>query len=147
MTSRVRRRRPRVPPRKGRQPLPQFGAGGDAVDWANFALGMLGITPVKKQRGGRLTDLGLTDIYAAMRGAKNSYRQRSGNLMKELMMASQPRNKPKPRTRSPNPRPKFTKQAAKAVAKRVAKKAAKQAATGALTAGASWATQKALDRI
>ena len=27
MTTRVRRRRPRVPPRKGRQPLPQFGAG------------------------------------------------------------------------------------------------------------------------
>ena len=27
MMTRVRRRRPRVPPRKGRQPLPQFGAG------------------------------------------------------------------------------------------------------------------------
>ena len=27
MTTRVRRRRPRVPPRKGRQPLPQFGTG------------------------------------------------------------------------------------------------------------------------
>ena len=38
---------------------------------------------------------------------------------------------------------KITKQAAKAVAKRVAKKAA----TGAVTAGASWATQKVLDRI
>ena len=34
-----------------------------------------------------------------------------------------------------------------AVAKRVAKKAAKKAAAGAVTAGASWATQKALDQI
>ena len=42
---------------------------------------------------------------------------------------------------------KVTKQAAKAVAKRVAKKAAKKAAAGAVTAGASWATQKALDQI
>ena len=42
---------------------------------------------------------------------------------------------------------KVTKQAAKAVTKRVAKKAAKKAAAGAVTAGASWATQKALDQI
>ena len=42
---------------------------------------------------------------------------------------------------------KVPKQAAKAVAKRVAKKAAKKAAAGAVTAGASCATQKALDRI
>ena len=42
---------------------------------------------------------------------------------------------------------KVTKQAATAVAKRVAKKAAKKAAAGAVTAGASWATQKALDQI
>ena len=30
--TRVRRRRPRVPPRKGRQPLPQFGAGSPVGD-------------------------------------------------------------------------------------------------------------------
>ena len=42
---------------------------------------------------------------------------------------------------------KVTKQAAKTVTKRVAKKAAKKTASGVLTAGASWATQKALARL
>ena len=56
MTTRVQRRRPRVPPRKGRQPLPQFEAG---FAWAddmklralNSFLKLLG----EKQIGGRLT--------------------------------------------------------------------------------------------
>ena len=64
MTTRVRQRRPRVLPSKGRQPLPQFGAG------SNVTLG---------------------DVIAAMFGVKNPSRQRGGNLMKELMMASQPK--------------------------------------------------------
>ena len=60
MTTRVRRRRPRVPPRKGRQPLPQFGAGGDAIDWTNFFLGSIGVPKAfqlkrPKHKGGRLT--------------------------------------------------------------------------------------------
>ena len=85
MTTRVRRHRPRVPPRKGRQPLPQFGAGGDAVDWANIFFGMLGVTPMKKQRGGDLLKVLIDGIFPP------SKKRRGGNLMKELMIASQPK--------------------------------------------------------
>ena len=85
MTTRVRRRQPRVPPRKVRQPLPQFGAGGDAADWANTFLGMLGVTPMKKQRGGDLLKVMIDGMFPPPK------KQRGGNLMKELMMASQPR--------------------------------------------------------
>ena len=99
--------------------------------------------------------LGL-DLYAAMVGVKNPDGERGGNLaMRKLMMASQPkifRGQRGAGLFSIFTRPlarlfckKVTKQAAKAVAKRVAKKVTKEAATGAVTAGASWATQKALD--
>ena len=143
MTTRVRRRRPRVPPRKRRQPLPQFGAGKITVDNVKFS-----------------------DVLAAMFGVPNPERQRGGRLtpqqMRTLMRATDPRRLgifPKRGQRGAGlfsfiTRPlarlfgkKVTKQAAKAVAKRVAKKAAKKAAAGAVTAGASWATQKALDQI
>ena len=89
MTTRVRRRRPRVPPRKRSQPLPQFGAGADPIDLANFTLGMLGITPMKKQRGGRLRDFGLGALHKAMMGGRLTREQAS--MMKELMMATDPR--------------------------------------------------------
>ena len=56
MTTRVRRRRPRVPPRKGRQPLPQFGAGSAwAEDVQLRALNSLLKLTGEKQIGGRLT--------------------------------------------------------------------------------------------
>ena len=97
-----------MPPRKGRQPLLHFGA---------------------EVRGSGLTHLdklGL-DLYAAMMGVKNPYRQRGGNLMKELMMASQPKTARRQRGAgllSIFTRPllrlfgkKVTKQAAKAVAR------------------------------
>ena len=85
MTRRVRRRRPRVPPRKGRQPLPQFGAGADPIDLANFTLGMLGITPMKKQRGGAMPAW-FDEIDRAIRSWHNpnwkdpSKKQRGGRL-------------------------------------------------------------------
>ena len=64
MTTRVRRRRPRVPPRKGFQPLPQFGAGGiDAIDWENLFLTSVPFMPTikrPKQKGGRLDELDKT---------------------------------------------------------------------------------------
>ena len=149
------------------QELPQFGAGGD-----NVTLG---------------------DVVAAMFGVKNAARQRGGNFMREMMLASQPKtirrqrggavampawldqldrairgyHIPSSHVKGSHTKrqrgagvfsflisplfrffgKKVTKQAAKTVAKRVAKKAAKKAAKGALTASASWATQKALDRI
>ena len=65
MTTRVRRRRPRVPPRKGHQPLPQFGAGSPVGDELrlrslNSLLRLMG----EKQIGGRLTP---RQMKAAMR--------------------------------------------------------------------------------
>ena len=145
MTTRVRRRRPRVPPRKGRQPLPQFGAGGDAIDWSNLFLGMMGVPPVyhiekPKQKGGRLMPRQMRTLMRATDprrlGIFPKREQRGAGLLSFI-------TRPLARLLGK----KVTKQAAKAVAKRVAKKAAKEAAAGAVTAGASWATQKALDRI
>ena len=145
MTTRVRRRRPRVPPRKGRQPLPQFGAGGDAIDWSNLFLGMMGVPPAyhikkPKQKGGRLTPQQIRTLMRATDprrlGIFPKRGQRGAGLFSFII---------RPLARLFGK--KVTKQAAKAVAKRVAKKAAKKAAAGAVTAGASWATQKALDQI
>ena len=167
MTTRVRRRRPMVPPRKGRQPLPQFGVGvrdrdiwhvlsdimfprpkkrktkqigavGDAIDWSNMFLGMIGVPPAyhikkPKQKGGRFH---LPRLPSLSELEKQWKKQRGGNLvMRKLMMASQPKifrrqcgaglfsifTQPLARLFGK----KVTKQAAKAVAKRVAKKAAK----------------------
>ena len=175
-STRVRRRRPRVPPRKGLQPLPQFGAGGDAIDWSNLFLGMMGVPPVyhikkPKQKGGRLTPRQMRTLMRATDprclGIFPKRGQRGGAMSAWLDEIDRSiRSWHNPNWKDPLKkqrgaglfsfitRPlarlfgkKVTKQAAKAVAKRVTKKAAKKAAAGVVTAGASWATRKALDQI
>ena len=149
--------------------------GPDAVDWANLFLSSVPFLPTikrPKQKGGRNilygNNLGkqLTPawIERAIRSAGRSKKRKGGRLtprqMKTLRRATDPRRLGIfPQQRGAGllsfiTRPlarlfgkKVSKQAAKAVAKRVAKKAAKKAAAGAVTAGASWATQKALDQI
>ena len=66
MTTRVRRRRPRVPPRKGRQPLPQFGAGfAWSEDMKLSALNSFLKLSGEKQIGGRLTSRQMKTLMRA----------------------------------------------------------------------------------
>ena len=125
MGTRVRHRCPTVPPKKQRQPLLQFGVGGQYLLDVPQILEM-----AMKQRGaGRQEWL---DLYATAMGAQHPTGiQRGAGILSFLL---------RPLARL------FNKKAAKAVAqrvakkvtkkavKRVAKKAAKKAAMGTATA-------------
>ena len=126
MTTRVRRRRPRVPPRKGRQPLPQFGAGRLTPRQMRTLMmardpRRLGIFPKRGQRG-----TGIFSMVSKVAGRMAA--KAAGRVAK-----------------------KAAKQAAKKLAaqmtKQVAKKVAKKTAMGAVAGGAGWATTKFFDKF
>ena len=149
MTSRVRRRRPQVPPRKGRQPLPQFGAGSAFVDdmklrSLNSLLRLMG----EKQIGGRLTTRQMKTLMRATDpsrlGIFPKRGQRGAGIFSRLAAKVAGRMAAK-----------VAKTAAKKMAKKVnakmtkqlVKKVAKKAAMGAVAGAASWGATKALDKL
>ena len=85
MTTRVRRRQPRVPPLKGRQPLPQFGAGVPDRDiWHVLSDIMFPRTKKPKQKGGRIVEGTMSgpfgDLIMTTFGVKNPARQGGDRL-------------------------------------------------------------------
>ena len=125
MTTRVRRRRPRVPSRKGRQPLPQFGAGRLTPHQMKTLMratdpSRLGIFPKRGQRG--------SGIFSVVAKAPGRAAARAGS---------------KVATRAAK---KLATQMTKAATKQLAKKVAKKAAMGAVAGGAGWASTKFLDK-
>ena len=153
MTTRVLRRRPRVPPRKGRQPLPQFGAGSAWVDdmklrSLNSLLRLMG----EKQIGGRLTTRQMKAVMRATDprrlGIFPQKRQRGSGLFSRIASKVAGRMAAKA---AGNMAKTMAKRAAKKMAakmtKQVAKKVAKKAAMGAVAGAAGWGATKALDKI
>ena len=125
MTTRVRRRRPHVPPRKGRQPLPQFGAGRLTPRQMKTLMmaadqRRLGIFPKRGQRG-----TGIFSVVSKVAGRMAA--KAAGRVAKRA---------------AKKPAAKMTKAAAKQVAKKVSKKAA----MGAVTGGTGLATTKFFDK-
>ena len=147
MTTRVRRRRPRVPPRKGRQPLLQFGAGSAFVDdmklcSLNSLLRLMG----EKQFGGRLTPRQMKTLMRARDPRRLGIfpQQRGSGIFSRLAgrVAAKAAGKVAKT---------MAKRAAKKVAAKMttqlAKKVAKKAAMGAVAGAAGWGTTKALDKL
>ena len=151
MTTRVRRRRPRVPPRKGRQPLPQFGAGSPVGDELrlrslNSLLRLMG----EKQIGGRLTPRQMSTLMRATDpkrlGIFPKRGQRGAGILSVVAKAAgraAARASSKVATRAAK---KLAAKLTKAATKQLAKKVAKKAATGAVAGGAGWATTKFFDK-
>ena len=149
--TRVRRRRPRVPPRKGRQPLPQFGAGSPVGDELrlhslNSLLRLMG----EKQIGGRLTPRRMKAVMRATDPRRLGIfpQQRGRGLWSTL--ASKIAAKAAGRMAKTAAKKMATKMAAKmtkAAAKQVAKKVAKKAAMGAVAGAAGWGATKALNKL
>ena len=122
MTTHVRRLRPRMPPRKGRQPLPQFGAGR--------------LTPRQMKALMRARDPRRLGIFPQHRGAgifsvvaKAAGRVAARAAGKVAKKAAK----------------KLASKMTKAEAKQVAKKVAKKAVMGAVAAGAGYGTTKFFD--
>ena len=149
MTTRVRRRRPRVPPRKGRQPLPQFGAGSAFVDdmklrSLNSLLRLMG----EKQIGGRLTPRQIKTLMRTTDPARLGIFPKRGQPGAGIFsrLASKIAAKAAGKVAKT-----VAKRAAKKVAakmtKQLAKKVAKKAAMGAVAGAAGWGATKALDKI
>ena len=151
MTTRVRRRRPRVPPRKGRQPLPQFGAGSAFEDdmklrALNSVLRLMG----QKQVGGRLTPRRMKAVMRATDPRRLGIfpQQRGRGLWSTLAsklagkMAAKAAGK-----MAKTAAKRMAKQMAAKMTKQVAKKVAKKAAMGAVAGAAGWGATKALNKI
>ena len=121
----ARRRQPRVPPRKGRRPLPQFGAGRLTPRQMKTLImatdpRRLGIFPKRGQRGAGIFSLpvkvaGCMAAKAASKVAKTAAKKLAAKMTK-------------------------------AATKQVAKKMDKKAAMGAEAGSAGWATTKFLDK-
>ena len=130
MTTRVRRRRPRVPPRKGRQPLPQFGAGRLTPRQMKTLMMVsdprhIGIFPKRGQRGA-----GIFSVFSKVAG-----RVAAKALGKVAKTAVKKAAK------------KMAAKMTKAAVKQVGKKVAKKAAMGAVAGGAGYATTKLFDKF
>ena len=147
MTTRVRRRRPRVPPRKGRQPLPQFGAGSPVGDKLrlrslNSLLRLMG----EKQIGGRLTPRRMKAVMRATDPRRLGIfpQQRGRGIFSRLAskMAAKAAGKMAKAAAK-----KMAKQMAAKMTKQMAKKVAKKAAMGAVAGAASWGATKALNKL
>ena len=149
--TRVRRRRPRVPPRKGRQPLPQFGAGSAFEDdmklrALNSVLRLMG----QKQVGGRLTPRRMKAVMRATDPRRLGIfpQQRGRGLWSTLAsklagkMAAKAAGK-----MAKTAAKRMAKQMAAKMTKQVAKKVAKKAAMGAVAGAAGWGATKALNKI
>ena len=146
MTTRVRRRRPRVPPRKGRQPLPQFGAGSTFVDdmklrSLNSLLRLMG----EKQIGGRLTPRQMKTLMRARDPRRLCIfsQQRGTGIFSRLASKVAGRMAAKEAKTAAK---KIAKKVAAKMTKQVAKKVAKKAAMGAVAGAAGWGATKALDK-
>ena len=152
MTTRVRRRRPRVPPRKGRQPLPQFGAGSA---WADDVQ-LRALNSLEKQIGGRLTPRQMKALMRATDprrlGIFPQKRQRGKGLFSQLAsklagrMAAKAAGKVA-KTVAKRAAKKMAAKMTKAAAKQVAKKVAKKAAMGAVAGAAGWGATKTLNKL
>ena len=153
MTTRVRRRRPRVPPRKGRQPLPQYGAGSPVGDELrqrslNSLLRLMG----EKQIGGRLTPRQMKAVMRATDprrlGIFPQKRQRGAGIWSTLAskIAAKAAGKMGKRATKKMAK-KMAAKMTKAAAKQVAKKVAKKAAMGAAAGAAGWGVTKALNKL
>ena len=151
MTTRVRRRRPRVPPRKGRQPLPQFGAGSAFEDdmklrSLNSLLRLMG----EKQIGGRLTPRRMKAVMRATDPRRLGIfpQQRGRGLWSTLAskLAGKMAAKAAGKMAKTAAKKMAQKMAAK-MTKQVAKKVAKKAAMGAVAGAAGWGATKALNKI
>ena len=147
MTTRVRRRRPRVPPRKGRQPLPQFGAGFAWADDVQLrALNSLLKLTGEKQIGGRLTPRRMKAVMRATDPRRLGIfpQQRGRGIWSTL--ASKIAAKAAGKMAKTAAKKMATKMAAK-MTKQVAKKVAKKAAMGAVAGAAGWGATKALNKL
>ena len=151
MTTRMRRRRPRVPPRKGRQPLPQFGAGSAFVDDMTLrSLNSLLRLMDEKQISGRLTS---RQMKAVMRATNPKClgifpQQRGRGLFSRVASKLAGRMSAKAAGKMAKTMAKRTaKKLAAKMTKQVAKKVAKKAAMGAVAGAAGWGATKALDKI
>ena len=153
MTTQVRRGRPRVPPRKGRQPLPQFGAGSPVGDELrlrslNSLLRLMG----EKQIGGRLTPRQMKAVMRATDPRRLSIfpqkRQRGAGIWSTLAskIAAKAAGKVA-KTVAKKMAKKMAAKMTKAAAKQVAKKVAKKAAMGAVAGAAGWGATKALNKL
>ena len=153
--TRVRRRRPRVPPRKGRQPLPQFGAGSAFEDdmklrALNSVLRLMG----EKQIGGRLTPRQMKAVMRATNPKRLGIfpQQRGRGLWSTVAsklagkMAAKAAGK-MAKTAAKRAAKQMAAKMTKQVAKQVAKKVAKKAAMGAVAGAAGWGATKALNKI
>ena len=149
--TRVRRRRPRVPPRKGRQPLPQFGAGSAFEDdmklrALNSVLRLMG----EKQIGGRLTPRQMKAVMRATNPKRLGIfpQQRGRGLWSTVAsklagkMAAKAAGK-----MAKTAAKKMAKKMAAKMTKQVAKKVAKKVAMGAVAGAAGWGATKALNKI
>ena len=151
MTTRVRRRRPRVPPRKGRQPLPQFGAGSPVGDELrlrslNSLLRLMG----EKQIGGRLTPRQMKAVMRATDPRRLGIfpQQRGRGIWSTLAskIAAKAAGK-MAKTAATKMAKKMAAKITKAAAKQVAKKVAKKAAMRAVAGAAGWGATKALNKL
>ena len=151
MTTRVRRRRPRVPPRKGRQPLPQFGAGFAWADDVQLrALNSLLKLTGEKQIGGRLTPRRMKAVMRATDPRRLGIfpQQRGRGLFSRLASKLAGRMAAKAAGKmAKTAAKKMAKKMAAKMTKQVAKKVAKKAAMGAVAGAAGWGATKALDKI
>ena len=152
MMTRVRRRRPRVPPRKGRQPLPQFGAGFAWADDVQLrALNSLLKLSGEKQIGGRLTPRQMKTLMRATDprrlGIFPKRAQRGAGLFSRLAskLAGRMAAKAAGKVAKAAAKRAAKKMAAK-MTKQVAKKVAKKAAMGAVAGAAGWGATKVLDK-
>ena len=152
MPTRVRRRRPRVPPRKGRKPLPQFGAGfAWADDMQLRAINEL-LRLTGAQKGGRLTPRQMRTLMMARDprrlGIFPKRGQRGEGIFSRIASKLAGRMAAKAAGRVAKT---MAKRAAKKMAakmtKQLAKKVAKKAAMGAVAGAAGWGATKALDKI
>ena len=157
MTTRVRRRRPRVPPRKGRQPLPQFGAGSHSAfedDMKLRALNSVLRLMGEKQVGGRLTPRRMKAVMRATDPRRLGIfpQQRGRGLWSTLAskvagkVAAKAAGK-MAKTAAKRAAKQMAAKMTKQVAKQVAKKVAKKAAMGAVAGAAGWGATKALNKI
>ena len=151
MTTRVRRRRPRVPPRKGRQPLPQFGAGSAFVDDMKLrSLNSLLRLMVEKQIGGRLTPRQMRTLMRATDPRRLGIfpQQRGSGILSQLASKVAGRMAAKvAKTAAKKKAKKMAAKMTKAAAKQVAKNVAKKAAMGAVAGAAGWGATKALNKL
>ena len=146
-STRVRRRRPRVPPRKGRQPLPQFGAGSPVGDELRLrSLNSLLRLMREKQIGGRLTPRRMKAVMRATDPRRLGIfpQQRGRGIFSQLASKIAAKAAGKMAKAAAK---KMAKQMAAKMTKQMAKKVAKKAAMGAVAGAASWGATKALNKL